>query len=121
MMARANGTLASPPADPMAIGNNANQVVIEVIKIGRSRTSAASRIASRGDLPSVTNRFAKSIKTIDYSTTIPTIMMIPMKAIIDKCVPVAVSTTTTPMKPSGTVSSTMRGSRKLRNWATITR
>jgi hypothetical protein len=46
MIARASGALASAPWPPMAIGIRARTVDNEVIRIGRSRTRAASLIAS---------------------------------------------------------------------------
>ena len=40
---------------------------------------------------------------------------------MERLVPVNIKTATTPMKPKGTLSKTMNGSTKLRNWATMTR
>ena len=55
------------------------------------------------------------------SPQIPVIMITPMKDMMEKFVPVAARTATTPTNPKGTERIITSGSRKLRNWATITK
>ena len=51
MMTLASGAFASAPWPPIAIGVKASTAAIEVIRIGRRRTRAASRMASCAELP----------------------------------------------------------------------
>ena len=80
--ARPSGRRASAPAPcPSAIGSVPMSAAMVVIMIGRKRTLAASRMASRGVLPwSRSASMAKSIIMMAFFFTIPTSMMMPTKA-----------------------------------------
>ncbi len=64
-------------------------VAIVVIKIGLKRVRPASTIASNIDMPRLRRTLAKSTSKTPLETTIPTIMMIPMKLFTLSVVPVA--------------------------------
>ena len=56
-----------------------------------------------------------------YSTTMPVIMMMPMKVGMLRFVPVRNSTSATPTKPNGMLNIMMRGTENDRSWATMAR
>ncbi len=103
-----------------------NTMARVVIKIGRSRTWAASSSAcSRGKpgtvWPSAANcgwraRIAKSTSKIAFFVTRPISKMTPMIENIDKVVPNIINVSTTPMRVSGSEVISASGCKKLRNW-----
>ena len=64
-------------------------VAMVVIRIGRRRVRPASTVASRSGLPARRSTLAKSTSSTPFETTMPTIMMMPMKLLTESVVPVA--------------------------------
>ena len=89
--------------------------------IGRIRMRDASTTARRSGAPSRRRWFAKSTRRMELDTTMPTMTIVPMNDSMLSVVPVASSTATTPISPMGTENMMMKGSRKDRNCATMTR
>ena len=81
-----------------------------VIRIGRSRVRPASTVASISGLPRARSTFAKSTSSTPFDTTMPTIMMMPMKLFTLSVVPVRYSIRNTPVTPSGTLNMITSGS-----------
>ena len=61
-----------------------------------------------------------STRSTPFETTIPTIMMMPMKDVVDSVVRVRNSARMTPMSPMGTENMMMNGSFSERNWDAMT-
>ena len=95
-------------------------VAIVVIKIGRSRVLPASTVASISGCPRLRSTLAKSTSSTPLLTTMPTIMITPMKLFTDRVVPVRYSASTTPARPSGTLHMITSGSSSDLNCAAST-
>ena len=109
--ARASGRLVSLPSPiPSAIGIKPTIVATVVIRIGRRRVRPASMVASSSGLPRPRSTLAKSTSSTPFDTTMPTIMMMPMKLFTLRVVPVSHSARNTPVTPSGTLNMITRGS-----------
>src|SRR6266849_5166649 len=121
MTARASGRFVSLPSPmPSAIGTRPTMVAMVVMRIGRSRVRPASTVASIRSLPRSRSTLAKSTSRTPFETTMPTIMMIPMKLFTESVVPVSQSMRNTPEMPSGTLNMITKGSSSERNWEAST-
>ena len=87
-----------------------------VIKIGRSRTRAASSSASVRSMPSSRARLAKSTKRMAFLVTRPISMITPITENIEIDEPKAISASTTPIRVSGSAVIKASGCTKLWNW-----
>ena len=103
------------------MGRMPNIVAKLVIKIGRKRDTADSRMASSNDNPASFLWLANSTIRIPFFETNPTSMMIPIWLKMFIVCPKYHNDTNAPIKASGTVSMIISGSRKLSNWADNTR
>src|SRR3989442_1028505 len=120
--ARASGRCSSLPAPmPRARGSKPNRVQSVVIRIGRRRTRAASRIATSSDTCSVCIRSrVKSSRMIPFLTISPTSRIRPMN---DETLSAVCVTRRSPIAPTnerGAARSTTRGSTKEENCTTST-
>src|SRR6266851_1254253 len=121
MTARASGALASEPVPmPSAIGIRPTTVQMLVIRMGRSRVRPPSITASRTPWPCRRNSFMYSTSSTPFDTTMPTIMMMPMKDVTLSVVRVRNSDQMTSNIPSGTENMMMKGSRSERNCEAMT-
>ena len=72
-----------------------------VMKIGRKRISAASRMAGSASNPSFLRSMAKSIIMIAFFFTMPTSNRMPMIAMTERSMPKAQSATSAPRPAEG--------------------
>ena len=91
-----------------------------VIRMGRSRVRPPWMTASRTPSPWRRSSFMYSTSRTPFETTMPTIMMIPMKDVTFSVVRVRKSDQMTPIIPSGTENMMMKGSRSERNCEAMT-
>ena len=91
------------------MGINPKIVVRAVIKIGRNRCMAATRMACSRCMPEFRYWLIKSIKTMALFTTTPISTTNPIPAMISKVVPVAKSSQKEPTKAAGIATSTENG------------
>ena len=81
-----------------------------VIRIGRKRSSDASRIASSGVIPcDRSSSIATSMIRIAFFLTMPISRMTPISAMISNCPPVTISAKIAPTPAEGSVESTVKG------------
>jgi len=115
--ARASGRFVSLPSPmPSAMGTRPTMVAMVVMRMGRSRVRPARTTAETMSRPSRSrSTLAKSTSSTPLETTIPTIMMIPMKLLTESVVPVTQSMRKTPETPSGTLNMITSGSSSERN------
>ena len=97
-------------ADAERHGTSPSTVAMVVIRIGRSRVRPASIVASMIEMPRARSTLAKSTRSTPLDTTIPTIMMIPMKLLTESLVPETYSIRNTPEMPRGTLNMMTSGS-----------
>ena len=116
MTARASGMLVSLPSPmPSAMGSRPAMVAMVVMRMGRSRVFPACTVASTSGCPRSRRTRAKSTSSTPFDTTMPTIMMMPMKLFTLSVVPVSQSAMNTPLTPSGTENMMTSGSSSDRN------
>src|SRR5207237_784166 len=117
-----SGRCISLPAPiPSASGSRPNRVHSVVIRMGRSRTRAASRIAASSAVPSARIRSrVKSNRMMPFLTISPTSRIRPMNEETLSGVPVRNSSARAPTNETGATSNTTRGSTKDSNCTTIT-
>src|SRR2546428_127262 len=122
MTASARGRCSSLPApSPSARGSRPNNVHSVVIRIGRRRTRAASRIAVSSGTPAARIRSrVKSSRMMPFLTISPTSRMSPMKDETFSAVPVTSSSTSAPTNDPGATTKTTSGSTNDSNCTTIT-
>mgnify|MGYP006894100693 CR=1 FL=1 len=108
----ASGRCTSAPAPTLiAIGTKPRLATRAVIRTGRSRVRAPSRIASPTGLPSWISDLMKVTITTPFSTATPDRAMKPTPAEIDSGMPRAASASTPPVSASGTPLKTTSASR----------
>ena len=113
MTARASGRFVSLPSPMPERHRHAGPtiVAIVVIRIGRSRVRPASIVASISGLPRARSTLAKSTSSTPFDTTMPTIMMMPMKLFtLQRRARQPRASTNTPVTPSGTLNMMTSGS-----------
>ena len=71
-------------------------------------------------MPRRLSSFMYSTSSTPFETTMPTIMMMPMKDVVVRVVRVRNRAQMTPIMPSGTENMMMKGSRSERNWDAMT-
>ena len=95
---------------PMASGTAPSTAAAVVIMMGRSRTKAASWMASRGSFPSSRCRCsATSIIMMAFFLTMPINRMMPIIAITEKGVANSSSASVAPIPADGSVDRMVRG------------
>ena len=111
MIVMPSGTRSSEPAPvESARGTAPNSAASVVIMIGRKRSIAASRIASRGDRPrSRSASIAKSIIMIAFFLTMPIRSTMPMMPMSDRSWPVRSSASSAPTPAEGRVDRIVTG------------
>ena len=101
---------SAPVPPPTARGMPARSAAKVVIRIGRSRSMQAWKIASRGGLPSMRSASsAKSIIMIAFFSTMPISRMIPISAITLKSIRQIISDRSAPTPAEGSVERIVTG------------
>ena len=110
-IARPSGRRSSAPTPQLSIsGTAANSAASVVIRIGRSRSSAAWWIASRALLFCMRSAsMAKSIIMIAFFLTMPIRRMMPMMPITPRSLPVTISARSAPTPADGSVDRIVSG------------
>ncbi len=93
-------------------------VASEVIRIGRRRMRLAFVTASSSGRPCRRRMRVKSTIRMLFETTMPTIMIRPMRDMTFSVLPEARRISSTPVRPGGIARRMMNGSRNEENWAT---
>ena len=96
-------------------------MVAVVIRMGRRRLPAASRMAACLSSPSLRRWLMASMRTMALFTTMPASITMPIMATMLMLVPVRNRATMTPMAPSGNVKMMTNGCRNDSNCEAITR
>ena len=108
--------ISEPSVSAKASGTMPKIIARVVIRIGRSRTLAASSRASLRSMPSSRARIAKSTSKIAFLVTSPISMMTPMTENIDSVELNIISASTTPISVRGSAVISASGCKKLLNW-----
>ena len=115
MIARPSGWRSSEPVPPpSSIGSAPSIAASVVIRMGRKRSSEASKIASSGDLPcSRSASRAKSTIMMAFFLTMPISSTMPMMPITSRSLPASISASSAPMPADGRVDRIVTGWMKL--------
>jgi hypothetical protein len=115
MIARPSGRRSSEPVPlPSSIGKAPSMAASVVIRIGRKRSSDASKIASSGGLPCLRSASsAKSTIMIAFFLTMPISSTMPMMPITSRSLPAIISASSAPMPADGSVERIVTGWMKL--------
>src|SRR5215211_252105 len=90
-------------------GTPPSSAAIVVMRIGRKRSKAASRIACSGSSPSRSRLIAKSTRMMPFFFTMPMSKMMPMMPITERSKPPSHSASRAPMPAEGRVERIVSG------------